>query len=173
MAGHRLYVEAAGVYEGELRAAVLALKRGERTYLDPLARLIAARLPGAVALVPAVTTRRRANVRGFDQARELAVRAAALTGAAVADVLVKHGGPQRGGNRADRLAASGRFGLRADAVLPEEAVLVDDVMTTGATLRDAAAALARAGVVVSGAVVVAHAPPGGETSVAGRESHEA
>lgn len=172
MAGQRLYVEAAGAYEGDLRAAVLALKRGERAYLDPLAGLVAARLPGAVDLVPAVTTRRRANLRGFDQARELATRAAALRGGRVADVLVKHGGPQRGGNRTARLTASGRFAVRPGATLPEEAILIDDVMTTGATLRDAAATLARAGVVVAGAVVVAHAPPR-ETSAAGRESHEA
>jgi len=171
MAGNALYVEAAGAYDGRLREAVLALKRGERAYLDPLARLVAARLPGAVELVPAVTTRRRANGRGFDQARELAERAARITGASVADVLVKHGGPQRGGGRADRLAARGRFALRADAMLPGEAILIDDVMTTGATLRDAAATLALAGVVVAGAVVVAHAPR--ETSAAGRESHEA
>jgi orotate phosphoribosyltransferase len=45
-------------------------------------------------------------------------------------------------------------------------------MTTGATLRDAAAALARAGVEVSGAVVVAHAPRR-ETFAPGGASHEA
>ncbi len=172
MAGPGLYVEAAAAYAGHVRAAVLAMKRGERAFLDPLAALIAARVPDGSVLVPAVTTGRRANERGFDQARELASRAALLRGGVVADVLRKHGAAQRGGNRAARLGARDRFEVRAQAALPSAAILVDDVMTTGATLRDAAAALARAGVEVSGAIVVAHAPLR-ETSAAGRESDEA
>jgi predicted amidophosphoribosyltransferase len=42
-------------------------------------------------------------------------------------------------------------------------VLLDDVVTTGATLRDAARVLAAAGCAVLGAVVVARTPPGRET----------
>ncbi len=105
MAGPGLYVEAAAPYEGNVRAAVLAMKRGERAYLDPLAALVAARVPECSVLVPAVTSRRRANERGFDQARELALRAARLRSGSVADVLCKRGAAQRGGTRATRLAS--------------------------------------------------------------------
>ena len=164
-----LDVRAAAMYAGHVRGAVLAMKRGERAYLEPLAALVAALLPPQAVLVPVVTTRRRAAERGFDQARELARRAAPRCGARVADVLRKHGPPQHGNDRRSRLAASGRFALRSGPSLPREAILVDDVVTTGATLRDAAATLAHGGVAVAGAVVVAHAPPR-ETSFAGSES---
>jgi len=167
-----LHVRAATAYAGHIRSAIVAMKRGERAYLDPLAALIAAHVPARAVLVPVVTTRRRAAERGFDQARELARRAALLRAGAVADVLRKRGGPQRGARRAVRLSASGRFSVRPGAALPHAALLVDDVVTTGATLRDAAATLARAGVIVAGAVVVA-AAPGRETSAAARESDEA
>ncbi len=165
-------IAAAALYDGPLRAAVLALKRGERAYLAPLAALVAAQVPPGATLVPVVTTRRRAAERGFDQARELARRAAGPAGAALADVLRKRGRAQHGRDRDARLAACGRFRVCPGVSLPRTAILVDDVVTTGATLRDAAATLARAGVAVAGAVVIAHAPLR-ETSPGGRESHEA
>jgi predicted amidophosphoribosyltransferase len=163
-----LEVQATAAYAGPIAAAIVALKRGERAYLDPLAgRLAALVRPGAV-LVPAVTVRRRAAERGFDQACVLAQRAARLAGATYADVLVKHGGAQRGLGRRGRLAAHGRFAVRAGVPMPSHATLVDDVMTTGATLRDAAAALAAAGCKVDRAVVIAAVP--GETSGTAAES---
>lgn len=153
-----LRVNAAARYDGLVAAAVVALKRGERAYLEPLAALLATLVTPEMVLVPAVTGRRRAAERGFDQARELARRAATASGAGFADVLVKHGGAQRGLGRAARLASRGRFTLQAGAVPPARAVVVDDVVTTGATLRDAVAALTAAGCTVAGALVVAAAP---------------
>lgn len=158
-----LAVRAAGEYAGPVREALLAIKRGERAYLEPLAGLVAPLLvPGSV-VVPLVTTRRRAAERGFDQARELALRVAARRPVTCADVLRKRGTAQHGLGRGERIAARSRFALRRGTALPPRAVLLDDVMTTGATLRDAARTLAAGGCTVQGAVVVALTPPGRET----------
>jgi predicted amidophosphoribosyltransferase len=158
-----LCVRAAGEYGGAVREAILALKRGERAYLDPLAGLLAPLVPFGATLVPLTTTRRRAAERGFDQARELARRVAVLRSGSTVDLLCKRGAAQRGLGRAGRLVARGRFTLRPGVPVPPRIWLLDDVVTTGATLRDAAGLLAAAGCAVVGAVAVAQTPPGRET----------
>lgn len=158
-----LSVAVAFDYAGIVREAVVAMKRGERAYLDALAALTAPLVPRGAVLVPVPTTRRRVAERGFDQTRELARRIGAERAAVVAEILEKHGAAQRGLGRRARLDARGRFTVRSGAVVPPVAVLFDDVLTTGATLRDAAAALRTAGCMVSHAVVVAQAPLTGET----------
>lgn len=155
---------AASEYGGPVREAILALKRGERAYLRPLAALLAPLVAPGTAIVPAPTTRRRSAERGFDQSCALARRVAELSSGWVDDVLCKHGGPQRGLGRDGRLAARGRFRVRPGADVPSAAILLDDVVTTGATLLDAATVLADAGCRVLGAVVVARTLPGRETS---------
>ena len=144
---------ALGRYEGPLRDAVVAMKRGERDPLDAFATLLDV-APISGALVPLPTTRRRAAQRGFDQAVELARRVAVRRGVPCRELLEKRGRPQEGRGRAARLAAVGRFRLRS-AAFPDGVTLLDDVCTTGATLRDAAATLGTAGVRVAAIVTVA------------------
>jgi competence protein ComFC len=124
-----------------------------------LARLLADRFDHGVALVPIPTTARRRRARGFDQSRLLASAAAGLLRARVFDALEQTAGDaQHGRSRVQRLAASGRFRVRSAAVLQgARVVLVDDVATTGATVRDAAETLERAGARVLGAAVLARA----------------
>jgi predicted amidophosphoribosyltransferase len=153
-------VRAAGSYEGVFRQAIVALKGGERAYLEPFAALLADLIAAGVPLIPLPTSRRRQAARGFDQAVELARRVAALHGSVCCEVLVKRGIAQRGLNRRDRLEAGGRFRLRTGAVLPELAIVIDDVVTTGATLADGIATLRAAGVAVIGGAVLARTPPG-------------
>lgn len=147
---------ALGPYEGALRRAVIALKHGERDPLDALAALFE-RAPLEGVLVPVPTTRRRAAERGFDQSAELARRLAARRGLPCAELLAKHGRPQAGRGRGERLASTRRFGLRAGLALPYEVTLLDDVCTTGATLRDALWTLREHAVQVRRIVVVARA----------------
>lgn len=147
---------ALGAYEGPLRAAVIAMKHGARDPLDAFAALLRA-APVEGTLVPVPTTRRRAAERGFDQGVALARRLAAARGLPYAELLHKRGGPQAGRGRRDRLESNGRFSLRP-VPLPPTVTLVDDVCTTGATLRDAARTLRAAGITVARIVVVARTP---------------
>jgi predicted amidophosphoribosyltransferase len=83
---------AVGAYDGILRRAIVAMKRGERAYLDAFAPLLARHIPAGAILVPLPTSVHRRNTRGFDQGVELAGRAAALTSGALSLLLRKRGG---------------------------------------------------------------------------------
>lgn len=147
---------ACGAYEGNLRAAVLALKDGRRDVAEALGRTVAPLiLPGSL-LVPIPTTMRRRRVRGFDGVAAVARHAAIISGARVALALEQRAGDaQRGRSRTQRLAARGRFACDPGAVSACRVTLFDDVCTTGSTLRDCAGAVREAGGLVEDAVVVA------------------
>jgi len=151
-----LNVRAVGVYEGPLRRAVLALKDGRRDVAHAMGAKIAALLEGGERLVPVPTTRARRFARVFDGSELLASAAAALKGAQVCRILAKSAGDaQRGRNRSARLAARGRFRCKQSQLGAQRFILVDDVMTTGATLEDCAATIRSAGGIVQDAVVIA------------------
>jgi ComF family protein len=106
--------------------------------------------PRPGALVPVPLHRARLRRRGYDQALELArPLATALELPLLENVLVRTRatGPQSELGRADRRRnVRGAFCVPGVPVLPAHVVLVDDVMTTGATLDAAARALRQAGV---------------------------
>ncbi len=159
-------------YDGPVPALFAALKdRGRRDVADPLAAVVAARVPRPPAgswLVPVPIGRRRLAERGFNQAALLAGSLARQWSLPVADVLVRarEDGSQRGSARSERARrAAGAFAIAMGATAPRKPVLVDDVHTTGATLGACARVLARAGAEGAAAVCVARAidrkiPPG-------------
>jgi ComF family protein len=156
-----LSVEAAGSYAGALRRAILAFKRGRRDAGAALGALLAERLAGHVPagtiVVPVPTAQARRRERGFNQSAVLALALGERAGLPVLSVLRQvSGDAQRGRSRAARLGARDRFVCTAPSLAwGTRIVLVDDVMTTGATLRDCAAALECSGATVRSAFVVA------------------
>ena len=150
-------------YQGPARALVRGLKfRGARGLADELAAAMAAGAPEGLlqgVLVPVPLSRARLRERGYDQAGRLAYALAERTGLAVAAILERQGRPgrQSARGRGARLAlAPGSVSARRSA--PVRAILVDDVITTGATLAACAEVLRRAGAREVVAVAYARTP---------------
>jgi len=155
--GHPLdLLEARFKFRGDLAAGrVLADLMIERAGIDAPAR------PALMFAVPLHVSRLRR--RGYNQAFELARM---LAGAL--DIPLDRGGLTRTRATAAQTgldAAARRRNLRGafkvadDRGLPDHVALVDDVMTTGATLRECARTLRRAGVARIDVWVLARAPP--------------
>ncbi|GAA2380393.1 hypothetical protein GCM10010404_40960 [Nonomuraea africana] len=165
----------AALYEGAAREAILHYKERGRTALAvPLAQALAftivtAMPRGAFVVVPVPSARRAVRARGHDpvgRLAALAVRQLATLGRAVTlrTDLRQHrrvadqaglSAAQRVANLESslRVAQAGRAPLNGRSGAP--VVLVDDVVTTGATLAEAARAVRAAGAVVNVAVTIA------------------
>jgi len=110
-------------------------------------------------LVPVPLHPARGRRRGFNQAERLAAALARRTGLPVADCLRRAGSSatQVGRGREQRLAGlAGRVLLAHPA--PARALIVDDVITTGATLSACAGALRAGGGEPIGAIAYARTP---------------
>lgn len=168
---------AGGAYAGVLSEAIVAYKeRGRHDLLRPLAELLArsvalvcAATPVGAAgpvLVPVPTTFAARRRRGTDHLRPLAEAAARLLGGTVAPCLRARRRPDSVGlDRAARVRASrGAYAPRGfgwhGAGRPARGtavVVVDDVLTSGATLNEVSRTLTAMGLRPSGAAVLAAA----------------
>jgi ComF family protein len=158
--------EAGGLFGGPLADAIHALKYRDR---PALARPLGAWLAGQVAVppgalvVPVPLSRRRRLARGYDQAALLARalcrahgNARAFAPAALARI--RDTPPQVGRSAAARRAnVGGAFRAARDRVSGRDVVLVDDVVTNGATADAAAVALLDGGARAVAVVALARA----------------
>jgi len=188
-----LPVWAVAPYRGAARSTVVSWKDRGRTDLQPVLReavgreaarrrLLFAPGPGTLlVVVPVPSSPEAVRRRGADLVRGLARRVARELGSPCVPVLrtrsrkrdqVGLGARERGRNlhdavRADRGAVAR---LRRHGV-PVLAVLVDDIVTTGATLASCEDVLALAGVTAVGALcLAATAPPGAASRAPGPQA---
>jgi ComF family protein len=154
-------------YAAPLDRLITALKfHGDMALADALGRELARALRRLARppelLVPVPLSHARLRERGYDQAARIAGALGRAAGIPVRARLrrVRATLAQSGLPRAARLAnLRGAFAVEPrGAPLPEHVALVDDVMTTGATLDAAARALRAAGAVHLSVVVAARTP---------------
>jgi ComF family protein len=146
---------ALGPYEGRLRSAVLSIKfRGARTSAVLMGEWLLAKVPWSFeAIVPVPLHQARLRERGYNQAADVARGLSRASNVKTIDdalVRIRATRPQSSLDGATRRAnVAGAFGLGRTSGLLKGArvLLVDDVITTGATAMECGAVLRSAGAV--------------------------
>lgn len=167
-------VVAAGAYAGVLRRLLLAAKERHALGLLPLlggclaaavrALVETGDLTGGVVLVPVPSAGSAVAERGLDFTAVLAggaartLRAAGMPARVVRSLaLVRRPSDQAGLGRTERLAnLAGAFRVRGPAPAGR-LVVVDDIVTTGATARESVRTLGATGARVTAVLTLAHA----------------
>ena len=146
---------AAFAHEGPIRRALAALKYTGAARLAPiLARASAAHLAellaisGPASLVPVPVHRERRRARGYNQAELIARELGRSMRLPAVDALDRVR-PTTKQHRLDRLARlrnlRAAFSVHPGTAVPAVAILVDDIITTTATLEACASVLREAG----------------------------
>jgi ComF family protein len=172
------YARAAARYDGVVREALHAFKfRSRWTLAAPLADLlvevVAGHLPDGIPdlLLPVPLHPRRERERGFNQASLLARRVGRSLGCPVRETVLARVVATRSQTELDAAARRANvrnaFAVRRPALVAgRHVVLVDDVLTTGATLSECARRLREAGASRVGALTVARVTQPGSRGTA-------
>lgn len=149
-------IRAAGLYHGSLKEAVIRMKyRGERNLRTPLGKLlvnVALKLPPCDVIVPVPIDPARKGSRGFDQARDLAEELSRSLGLDLDNALER----RKSNISMTALSRRDRWEEVKDAIelcrssrarrpVGSRVLLVDDVVTTGATANACSRVLKKAG----------------------------
>ena len=149
-------------YEAHVKRLVYGFKfERQQAAVVPLAQLMAQTVPyldRATIVTHVPTASSRVRQRGYDHAALLAKAVARHLDLPYAPVLVRHGQTRQvGARRAARLAQlQGAFRVKCpEAIAGARILLVDDILTTGATLETASRCLKKAGAKVVDGLVIA------------------
>jgi predicted amidophosphoribosyltransferase len=148
-------------YDGPARELVARLKyRNARSAVPWLAAAMATRVePVGLRVVTWVpTTAKRRRSRGYDQAEVLARSVARRLGLPCRPLLRRQPGPAQTGRPLEQRRTGPRLRAPSRDAVPDAVLLVDDVVTSGATLAAAALALRAAGAKRVDAVTAASTP---------------
>ena len=163
-----------GYYRGELSRLVQGLKfDGRKNLTGLLAPLMAQAFVGSWdhrqidLVVPVPLHPKRRRERGFNQAAILARSLARLVGIPCCERALSRVSPtlpQVGLSDSERVRnVRGAFAcLKSELVAGKKLLLIDDVMTTGATVRSASESLIKAGALRVSVLTLARAVPGME-----------
>jgi len=143
-------------YEGIGAELIQAVKYGNRRQaIRPMVEALVPSIPEVDAVVAVPSDRRRVRERGYDLTATLARQIAARIEAPVITPLERvTADSQTGRGRAERQQVE----FRARVAVPERVLLVDDVVTTGATAIACALALGLAGARSTSFVALAATP---------------
>jgi len=152
-------------YDGVAKRLILRLKHGDRPDIAAdLARLLRGELAGIErecdVIVPVPIHWRRFTTRRYNQAEMIGKSLSELTGLPMSLDLTRHRAtpPQSGGHNKRVKNVRDAFHVAEDFA-GKRVLLVDDVMTTGATLAACAAILKDAGAEMVHYAVLAAVPP--------------
>ena len=170
---HELWFGAS--YESTVREMINAHKdHGARALTSDLGLLLARAVWSAsvasscarpVVLVPIPAHRSSLRKRGRDTVMEIAADAAAQVSVrgipcVVRSLLIREIETKRNAGRSlrERRDIAGTFGVRVSRVMPSRVIVVDDIVTTGATVNEGVRALIQSGIGVDAIACVASTP---------------
>ena len=157
-------VDALFLYQFPIDQLVTKIKYNQKTqFIGHLAQLLTLKLSLASSidcLIPIPMLQRNLLQRGFNQAELLAIELSKLTNLPIDNTSLRKRRPtskQMGLSRKARLKNQ-LEAFCCNAIPDKHIVLIDDVMTTGATLEAASRALLSAGAYQVDAIVIARTP---------------